>query len=106
MAASDIRPTPQQSFAVDTRLTHTTPTAPTDSRPTDMQKHSVTVAGHRTSISLERVFWDAIQLIARKKGVSLNRLIAQIDAARTDHQTGNLSSAIRVFVLEHRIMLD
>jgi predicted DNA-binding ribbon-helix-helix protein len=71
-------------------------------RPTDMQKHSVTVAGHRTSISLEVAFWEALQTIASKQGLSVNRLIADIDEARST----NLSSAIRVFVLEHRALLD
>ncbi|MDA5195094.1 ribbon-helix-helix domain-containing protein [Govanella unica] len=70
-------------------------------RPTDMKKHSVTVAGHRTSISLEAAFWDALQTIARTRGVSINRLIADIDEARSS----NLSSAIRVFVLEQRALL-
>lgn len=71
-------------------------------RPTDMKKHSVTVAGHRTSISLEAAFWEALQLIARLRAVSVNRLIAEIDEARSS----NLSSAIRVFVLENRALLD
>ncbi len=58
-------------------------------------KRSVVIAGHRTSVSLEPAFWDALKAVAARRGVSLNRLIAEIDAART----GNLSSAIRVFVL-------
>lgn len=66
-------------------------------RPTDMRKHSVTVAGHRTSISLEVAFWEALQDIARSQNMSINKLIAEIDEARST----NLSSAIRVFVLEH-----
>lgn len=68
--------------------------------PAALQKHSVTVAGHRTSVSLEAAYWDALNRIAKVKGLSLNRLIAEIDAART----GNLSSAIRVFVLEQRAL--
>ncbi len=60
-----------------------------------MVKRSVVIAGHRTSVSLEPAFWDALKAVAARRGVSLNRLIAEIDAART----GNLSSAIRVFVL-------
>lgn len=71
-------------------------------RPTDIKKHSVTVAGHRTSITLEAAFWDALQTIARLRATSINRLIAEIDEARSS----NLSSAIRVFVLENRALLD
>ncbi len=58
-------------------------------------KRSVVIAGHRTSVSLEPAFWDALKAVAARRGVSLNRQIAEIDAARQ----GNLSSAIRVFVL-------
>ncbi len=63
-------------------------------------KRSVTLAGHRTSISLEPEFWDALRDIARAKGRSVNGLIAEIDAARssTKNATG-LSSAARLFVL-------
>jgi predicted DNA-binding ribbon-helix-helix protein len=61
-------------------------------------KHSVTLKGHRTSISLEDEFWVALRDIAAERGTPLNRLISEIDVARgTD--TG-LASAIRVFVLE------
>ena len=59
-------------------------------------KRSVVIAGHATSLSLEAEFWSALQEIARRRGISLNRLIASVDARRT----GNLSSALRVFVLE------
>ena len=61
-----------------------------------MQKRSVTIAGHRTSVSLEQPFWDELGEIARTRGVSLNRLIAEIDQTRAT----NLSSAIRVYVLQ------
>ena len=60
-------------------------------------KRSVTVAGHRTSLSLEDEFWSALKAIARSRRVSLSRLIADIDAT---HGPRNLSSAIRVFVLK------
>lgn len=60
-----------------------------------VEKRSVLVAGHRTSVSLEPEFWDALKGIAARQGRSLNQLIAEIDAGRN----GNLSSAIRVFVL-------
>ena len=61
-----------------------------------VEKRSVLIAGHRTSVSLEPEFWEALKAIASKRGSSLNRLIAEIDAERS----GNLSSAIRVFVLK------
>ncbi|RBP18384.1 putative DNA-binding ribbon-helix-helix protein [Roseiarcus fermentans] len=60
-------------------------------------KRSVVIAGHRTSISLEDAFWLRLQTIAAGKGVSINALAAEIDAARGE---ANLSSAMRVFVLE------
>lgn len=60
-------------------------------------KHSLSIAGHRTSISLEAAFWDALKAIARSRGQSLASLIAAIDAARGK---ANLSSAVRVFVLK------
>ncbi len=59
-------------------------------------KHSLTIAGHRTSISLESAFWDALRDIARARDLSLAALIGEIDAGRG---TANLSSAIRVYVL-------
>ncbi|UEM02149.1 ribbon-helix-helix domain-containing protein [Skermanella rosea] len=60
-----------------------------------IRKRSVTIAGHSTSVSLEAAFWDALKDIAASRGVSVNALIEQIDEGRS----GNLSSAIRVFVL-------
>lgn len=66
---------------------------------TGIVKHSLTIAGHRTSISLEQVFWDALSQLAGARGQSLATLVAEIDAARG---SANLSSAIRVFVLQSR----
>lgn len=63
-----------------------------DARP---RKRSVTIAGHRTSVSLEAAFWRALGDIAERRGVPLSQLIAEIDRERQ----GNLSSALRVFVL-------
>ena len=60
-----------------------------------MRKHSVVIAGHRTSVSIEAPFWDALKDIAGLRGVSLNRLITEIDESRE----ANLSSAVRVYVL-------
>jgi predicted DNA-binding ribbon-helix-helix protein len=60
-------------------------------------KRSLVIAGHRTSVSLEDAFWRRLRRIAAEAGLSLNRLAAMIDAQRGG---ANLSSAIRVFVLE------
>ena len=59
-------------------------------------KRSVTISGHRTSISLETEFWTELQAIARQRDVSINTLIAELDATRGAH---NLSSALRLAVL-------
>ncbi len=61
-----------------------------------VKKRSVEIAGHRTSLSLEAAFWRALKRLAAKDGLSLNKLIERIDRARE----GNLSSAVRVYVLE------
>ena len=60
-------------------------------------KRSVTIAGHRTSISLERPFWDALKERACSEGTSVNELVRRIDTARGGK--GSLSSAIRVYIL-------
>ena len=65
--------------------------------PTRMRKRSLEIAGHRTSVSLEDAFWNALREIAAARGLSLAGLVAQVDAERAG---ANLSSAIRVFVLE------
>ncbi len=59
-------------------------------------KRSVSIAGHRTSISLEEPFWEALRRIAEQEALSVQALIGRIDAERGEQ---NLSSAIRVFVL-------
>jgi predicted DNA-binding ribbon-helix-helix protein len=61
-----------------------------------MAKYSVRIAGHATSVSLEPEFWEALCEIAARRGLPVNTLLAAIDAGRS----GNLSSAIRLFVLE------
>ena len=58
-------------------------------------KHSLTLRGHRTSVSLEPEFWTLFCDIATQRGISVNALAAQLDAARV----GGLASSIRVFVL-------
>ena len=60
-------------------------------------KHSLTLRGHRTSVSLEDLFWREFRRIAEARGQPLNQLAAEIDAARGDI---GLASAIRVFVLK------
>jgi len=59
-------------------------------------KHSVRIAGHATSVSLEGAFWQALREIAVRRGVPVNQILVMIDAGRE----GGLSSAIRLFVLE------
>ena len=63
---------------------------------TGVTKRSVMIAGHRTSVSLEDPFWEALREIAAARGQSVQALIGGIDAEREGQ---NLSSAIRVFVL-------
>ena len=58
-------------------------------------KRSVSIAGHRTSISLEEPFWEGLREIAARESLSVQALIGRIDAERGEQ---NLSSAIRVFV--------
>lgn len=64
----------------------------------DIVKRSVVVAGHKTSVSLEDAFWHALKDIARERSMSLRSLVAEIDANR---RGGNLSSAVRLHVLDH-----
>lgn len=61
-----------------------------------LRKHSVLIAGHKTSVSLEDPFWDELRAAAAEKNMPLGKLIEEIDTARG----GNLSSAIRLFVLD------
>jgi len=62
-------------------------------------KHSLTLHGHRTSVSLEPEFWEAFRAIAAEKQTPLNALAAEIDDARSGDE--GLASAIRLFVLRH-----
>lgn len=61
-------------------------------------KRSIVIAGHKTSVSLEDAFWTGIKDIAVARRITLSDLVASIDTGR---QHGNLSSAIRLFVLDH-----
>ena len=60
-----------------------------------MQKYSVSIKGHRTSISLEAPFWDELTRIAQQRNIAVASLVADIDKQRS----GGLSSAIRLFIL-------
>jgi predicted DNA-binding ribbon-helix-helix protein len=61
-------------------------------------KRSIVIDGHKTSVSLEDAFWNDLKEIAHSQQVTLSKLIAQIDDTR---QQGGLSSAIRLYVLDH-----
>jgi predicted DNA-binding ribbon-helix-helix protein len=61
-------------------------------------KRSIVIAGHKTSVSLEDAFWKGLKDIAARRGLTLSELVATVDAERAH---GNLSSAIRLFVLGH-----
>ncbi|HKF12691.1 MAG TPA: ribbon-helix-helix domain-containing protein [Xanthobacteraceae bacterium] len=60
-------------------------------------KRSIVIAGHKTSVSLEDAFWKGLKEIATARDMTLSDLVAAID---TERQHGNLSSAIRLFVLD------
>ncbi len=70
---------------------------PLISQPIRIVKHSLVIAGHRTSISLEDIFWNALRDMAAAREQSIAGLVADIDEGRGE---ANLSSAIRVFVFE------
>lgn len=61
-------------------------------------KRSIVVAGHKTSVSLEEAFWNGMKEISGLRNMTLSELVGEIDSNR---QQGNLSSAIRLFVLDH-----
>jgi predicted DNA-binding ribbon-helix-helix protein len=61
-------------------------------------KRSIVLAGHKTSVSLEDAFWESLKDIAKARRVTLSELVGGID---TNREHGNLSSAIRLFVLNH-----
>ena len=61
-------------------------------------KRSIVIAGHKTSVSLEDAFWKGLKEIAGGRDMTLSELVAAIDS---DRRHGNLSSAIRLFVLDH-----
>ena len=61
-------------------------------------KRSIVVGGHKTSVSLEEPFWRSMKEISQQLSVTLSELVSEVD---TNRQQGNLSSAIRLFVLDH-----
>jgi len=61
-------------------------------------KRSIVIAGHKTSVSLEDAFWKGLKEIASSRNITLSDIVATIDSER---RHGNLSSAIRLFVLDH-----
>lgn len=61
-------------------------------------KRSIVVAGHKTSVSLEEAFWNGMKEISSARNLTLSELVGEIDGQR---KQGNLSSAIRLFVLDH-----
>jgi predicted DNA-binding ribbon-helix-helix protein len=65
-----------------------------------IRKRSVLISGHRTSISLEEAFWLKLKDLSDRHGKSINQMVTEIDNDRLDNPNGNLSSAIRVYILE------
>ena len=63
----------------------------------ESRKRSVVIAGHKTSVSLEPEFWEALKEIAARRNISVNQIVRDIDAGHK----GNLSSAIRLHILHH-----
>ena len=61
-----------------------------------LHKHSVVIAGHQTSFTLENIFWEKLKVISKTEGKSLKALITEID----ENRRTNLSSAIRVYILK------
>jgi predicted DNA-binding ribbon-helix-helix protein len=61
-------------------------------------KRSIVLAGHKTRVSLEDAFWEGLKVIAKSKRKTMSDLVGGID---TDRKHGNLSSALRLFVLDH-----
>ncbi len=68
-----------------------------------IRKRSLEIAGHKTSVSLEDEFWSALKEIARDEGVNVFDLANRIDRQRTAVSKSNLSSAIRLFVLDYYV---
>jgi predicted DNA-binding ribbon-helix-helix protein len=68
------------------------------------RKRSITIAGHETSLSLEPIFWDALERHAAEIGIPVNALVSRIDAERLDApRTPNLTSALRQWLFAQAI---
>jgi len=63
-----------------------------------VKKRSIIIGNHKTSISLEDIFWASLKQIARERATTVSAIIGLLDAS---HERGNLSSTIRLFVLDH-----
>jgi predicted DNA-binding ribbon-helix-helix protein len=97
------RPKAERVFdaAQDARLAVTSTSTGSDrekAMKSPVTKRSILIAGHKTSVSLEEAFWKGLKEIAFARSLTLSGLVAAIDSQR---QHGNLSSAIRLFVLDH-----
>ena len=66
--------------------------------PSSVIKHSIVIAGHKTSVSLEDCFWNGLKEIARQRDLSLSNLVGTVERGRAN---ANLSSTLRVFVFQH-----
>ncbi|OAI22624.1 arylsulfate sulfotransferase [Methylosinus sp. R-45379] len=91
--------TRKRARAPSTRAATSEATAAEDNSST-VAKHSLVIAGHSTSVSLERIFWEALKAASEEEGCSLAGLVARIDAGRG---RANLSSALRVYAMERAL---
>jgi predicted DNA-binding ribbon-helix-helix protein len=66
-----------------------------------IQRHTIIIDGHKTTVSLENAFWRDLKEIAHAQEATLSELVAKIDQTPQTRQQSNLSSAIRLYVLEH-----
>ena len=78
----------------------------------ELRKHSIKISGHATSITLENIFWQQLERMADEQGVSISQVLEEIDILRMNegelagHQKINLSSAIRVYILQYLLDTD
>lgn len=66
-----------------------------------IKKHSIQIADHTTSVSLEDIFWQELKQIAKSQKKTLSQLVTEIDEHNADRASYNLSSAIRIYVFNH-----
>ena len=73
----------------------------------ELRKHSIKISGHATSVTLENIFWQQLERIADEQEVTLSRLLEDIDVLRiAEGDKINLSSAIRVYILQYLLDTD